>query len=148
MDPPTLGGKRHKIGASPWMHYTPSRILFTDVKGCNGACIVCVFLFFFRLYVVRSGASCALHRRVFRNVVSAWESCVWCREDWGDSCPLRSPLCIGTVEGEMPHRGCAAAHLLLGAGLEVNMLKLVSRADLRHSDVVFMLRTLEICSSK
>lgn len=102
---------------------------------------------FFCLYVVRSGASCALHRSVFRNVVSAWESCAWHREDWGDSCPLISPLCIGTVEGEMLHGGCAAAHLLLGAGLEMNMLKLVSRADLRHSDV-FMLKTLEICSSK
>lgn len=41
-----------------------------------------------------------------------------------------------------------AAHLLLGAGLEVTMLKLVSRADVRHSHVVFMLKTLEICSSK
>lgn len=107
--------------------------------------MLCVSFFFF--FCLCSGASCALHRTVFRKVVSAWESCAWCREDWGDSCPLISPLCIGTVEGEMLHGGCAAAQLLLGAGLEVNMLKLVNM-DLRHSDVVFMLKTLEICSSK
>lgn len=58
-----------------------------------------------------------------------------------------SPLCIGTVEGATLHGGCAAAHLLLDAGLEVNM-KLVSRADVRHLAVVFMLKTLEICKSK
>lgn len=54
---------------------------------------------------------------------------------------------ISTVHRDSGRRN-AAGGLLLAVGLEVNMLKLVSRADLRHSDDEFMLKTLEICSSK
>lgn len=106
-------------------------------------CIRLRLSFFF--FCLRSGASRALHRSV--SVVSVWESCAWCREDWGDSCPPH----ISTEHRDSGRRNAAwggAAHLLLGAGLEVTMLKLVSHADVRHSDVVFVLKTLEICSSK
>lgn len=78
--PSHIGEKRHKIGASPRMHYIPSRKLCcAGVKGCKGAFILWVCFSFFLFFRLRSGASCALHRSLFRNVVSAWESCEGCR---------------------------------------------------------------------
>lgn len=116
MDPPTMGKKasdrRVCLNAL-------SIILFARVKGCKGGFIFWGFLFFglvFCLCFVRSGASCALHGSVCRNVASTWESCAWCRKAWGDCCTLSSPLCFGRVEGEPLHGWTLAARCCFGRG--------------------------------